>query len=117
VSGIGTKGGEDGMNDCGITEAVGISLLAGHANDAVLHERAGEEAEARGRLNPMMGGVMVNMLRVKEGQQRVEIKEVAVQSTSSARDFTMSGVTVPALARTGKSGMPFRVEAGFGGVG
>ena len=115
VARVGAKSLQDLPYGAGRAETVGIGALAGDAHGPVLDQRARQPPYVRGALRPMVGSLVEHVPWVKQGQQRVDVQQIAVQSVSSSSALTTSGVTVPAPSRTGNRRVPFLTSAGCDG--
>ena len=91
-------------------EGIRVRTLARHTDDPILHQWTGQPAQAGRSLHPAVRGLMKYMLRIQQREQRVQIEQEAIHSDSSRSRLTISGVTVPAPARTGKRRSPLRTE-------
>src|SRR5262245_30107911 len=83
--------------------------MARNADEAVLRDGTGSPFLASSRRKPDVGRVVIDVHRVGQGKQQVDVQQVGGHGASSRSRLTSSRVTGPAFGWTGKSGTPSRV--------
>src|SRR5579859_3501885 len=88
------------------SRSIRIAGIAGDSHKAVLRQRTGSPRLCSAAGEPAMGNVMMNVSRITQRQQEIDIEQEGGQGLSSRSWLTSSMVTTRPSPRVGKSGTP-----------
>src|SRR5438128_1044988 len=70
----------------------GIAWLTDDADEAVLRQGTGRPAVANLRGDPLPGSLMVDVCRIEQRQEHVDVEQCSHQSSSSSRSLSISSL-------------------------
>ena len=109
VSGQSAQHCQQFCNRGGCARGVRIAGVRYDSQDTVFRERAGSPGFPPRDRKPLVGPVVLNMSRVDQRDEDIDIDQEPFQRSSSRNWCTSSDVTLLVPGRTGKRGTPFRV--------
>lgn len=107
-----TKPAQDVKNSRHISRPVWIIRMAGDGDESIFGDRTGCPGFLTLFHEPSMRGWMMDVHRVRQRQEQIDIQKIDGHGASSRRRLTRSRVTTPASGRTGNSGSPCLVHTG-----